>query len=235
MIGETKENNHGTLMKIIEYNNSQDIIIQFQDDYKYQTKTTYQNFKRGDIKNPYNKTIFNIGYLGEGQYKAKINYKLTKQYNSWKSILARCYGKKYRSKYPAYKGCTVCSEWLNFQTFAKWYDENFYNVGHGRMHIDKDILHKGNKVYSPDNCIFVPQEINVLFIHTSNKKGLPSAMVKNSKGYKAFYNAKPLGQFYTIEEALKYYMIEKRLYIKKVANEYKDKIPQKVYEALINW
>ena len=40
----------------------------------------------------------------------------------------------------------ICDNWQCYQAFRKWYDDNFYNVGTERMHIDKDILYKNNRV-----------------------------------------------------------------------------------------
>ena len=72
-IGEIQKNKQGTLMKIVEYKNSKDIIVEFQDEYKYKVRTNYSNFNRGHVGNPYDKTVCKIGYLGEGKYNYK-NY-----------------------------------------------------------------------------------------------------------------------------------------------------------------
>lgn len=47
-IGEEKLNNQGYLMRIIQYNKSDDIIVEFQDKYKAKIKTTYGNYKNGN-------------------------------------------------------------------------------------------------------------------------------------------------------------------------------------------
>ena len=139
--------------------------------------------------------------------------------------------------HPAYYGIsTVCEEWLNFQVFAKWYNENIYQVGTERMHIDKDILYKNNRVYSPQTCLLVPQRINMLFMHKPNKYNLPNGIKPTCGGkYEARYNHKYLGVFNTVEEAAIAHDKEKKKAVIEIANEYKDKIPDKVYQALINW
>jgi len=108
---------------------------------------------------------------------------MTKEYVCWQHILERCYDYKQRERHPAYYHiCKICDEWLNFQVFAEWYDNNFYEVPTlGRMHIDKDILYPGNKIYSPETCIFVPQRINMLFVNRPNKSGLPNGITKLKK------------------------------------------------------
>ena len=99
--------------------------------------TIYQNAQVTNLNIPRN-----IGYLGAGRHKmqypdTKTN---TKTYMSWKNMLDRCYGKQNRNLHPAYFDIsTVCDEWLNFQTFADWYEEREYKCD-GRLHLDKDIL-----------------------------------------------------------------------------------------------
>ena len=220
-------------MKIIAYRQSDDIDIQFLDKDGYIFKhQTYSNFKSGGIKNPYDRCIFGIGYLGEGnaQQKTQVGY-------CWRGMLERCYCDRMKKIHPAYYGIsTVCEEWLNFQVFAKWYNENIYQVGTERMHLDKDILVKGNKFYSPDTCLIVPQRINMLFLQKPNKYNLPSGIspMANNR-YRAEYNGKKVGNYDTLEEAIQAHDNEKRKAIKRVADEYKAVIPDKVYQALLAW
>lgn len=87
-----------------------------------------------------------------------VNGKVIISYQYWLNMLERCYSQKYHNRKPTYNGCTVCEEWLYFTNFKKWFDEN-YREG---FHLDKDILVKGNKIYSPSECCFVPLYINNL-------------------------------------------------------------------------
>lgn len=237
-IGEIRFNNNGEKMKIIEYINNRNITIQFEDGHVVTAE--YCNFKKGSIKNPYTKAIFHIGFFGEGKYKSKINGKRTRSYHIWKGMLERCYNDKCHIKNPTYKGCTVCNEWHNYQNFAKWYDENYYEIDNEIMAIDKDILHKGNKIYSPKNCIFVPQNINTLFIKCDSRRGnLPLGVCWNkaSNKYQVYCNDGSkkniyLGLFNTILEAFNTYKKYKEQLIKEIADTYKDKIPKKLYDAM---
>ena len=79
-------------------------------------------------------------------------------------MLERCYSQKTQEKHTTYKECSVSEEWYNFQNFAEWMDKNYNYETMQKWHLDKDILFKGNKIYSPERCAFVPQEINVLFL-----------------------------------------------------------------------
>ena len=166
-LGEINNNKFGTSMKIIKYNLRSDIRIKFLDKHGFEMDTTYDNFKKGQIKNPYDPIVFGIGYVGEGKYLTQINHVTTKEYQVWNNLLARCYSDKQRKLHPAYEGCTVCDEWLNFQVFSEWCNENYYAIDNERVHIDKDILFKGNTLYSPETCLFVPQRINMIFMKKS--------------------------------------------------------------------
>ncbi len=101
-----------------------------------------------------------------------------------------------------------------------------------RLHIDKDILFPNSYVYSPETCLLVPQRINMLFLNKPNKRGLPNGIRECKNGYSAKYNNKELGTYETVEEAFIIYALEKEKTIKRIANEYKDIIPIKVYDAL---
>jgi predicted transport protein len=244
--GEINLNKDGLYMKIIEYRNCGDITIEFQDEYKTQINTRYYSFKQGKINNPNNKTVYKIGRMGQGKYKSKINEKQTIQYQYWSDMLRRCYSDKFQEKEPTYKGCLVCEEWHNFQNFAKWFDENYYTIDGDFMCLDKDILHKGNKLYLPDNCVFVPNRINVLFTKNNAIRGeypIGVSWNKRSEKFKStcsIFNgeikiSKSLGYYNTSLEAFYKYKEFKEKYIKQVAEEYKDRIPNKLYNAMYNW
>jgi len=223
-------------MEIIESHGINDIKIMFLDDNNFITKTTYSNFKRGSVLNPYDKTTYNIGYLGEGEWSS-IKSNPINIYYIWRGILERCYSEKSCIKYKSYYNiCTVCKEWHNYQNFAEWYFKNYYQVDNERMHLDKDILIKNNKIYSPDTCLIVPQRINMLFMQKRNSRNLPNGitLIKNGK-YLAKYNGNNIGVFNKLEDAVDAHGCKQIEHIRKIAEEYKDKIPLKVYEALYLW
>lgn len=236
MLGEIRKNKFGTPMKIIQYNTRDNIYIKFLDENGYETYTTYQNFKKGQIKNPYDRTVYGVGYIGNGCYKSKDeNDRKTPEYTTWNNMIQRCYVEEYIKTHPAYGDCIIIDEWHNFQNFAKWYHENFYDVGEGRMHIDKDILMKGNRLYSPERCLIIPQRINMIFMNKPNSQGLPNGINKMKSGYRAMYNTKYLGIFKSVEEAINAHDTEMRIHIKSVTEDYGDKLPSKVRMALLNW
>ena len=233
-IGEENTNSYGSIMKIIKFNNQRDITVQFDNGYIVQ-KTRYDQFCRGGISNPYDKSIFGLGYIGEGKYKPSINGKHTKQYIRWHKMMQRCYGNENR---PTYKDVFVCDEWHCFQNFAKWYDENYYEIDGENIELDKDILFKGNKIYSLETCVFVPQCINLLFRHADRGEcpiGVEKDKRKNIiKHYRVVF-FQFVKYYLTPEEAFESYKEHKEMYIKEVADKYKKYIPEKLYNAMYNY
>lgn len=187
--------------------------------------------------------------------KIMVNYtKPTREqkYNLLNNMKTRCYNPNYHKVRPDYKECSVCDEWLdNHIAFYEWVDHNYYKIkGEQSVQLDKDILVPGNKVYSPDTCIFVPQSINDLFInvHGWKKNGLPVGVTYSKKTgkYRATINKSydsvddkkkltVLGYYETPQEAYEVYKQHKRAEIIYIADSYKNVIPDKLYQAMINW
>lgn len=242
-LGETRINNYGSLMWIEEYNNSTDIWVRFKDGYL--VNCNYQQFVTGSIKNPLDKSCYGVGYIGHGKYKISENGITTKAYRTWMCMLQRCYSPKFQEEKPTYKGCRVAEEWLNYQVFAKWHEENYYELdGHRSMEIDKDILHKSNKLYSKDTCIYTPKFINLLFVKRQKERGNLPIGVKECSRTKGKYevrccdnrgNRVYLGRFSTPEKGFQVYKEYKEKLIKDVAAEFKGKIPEKLYTAMMNY
>ena len=239
-LGEISYSTYGRKMEIINYINVKNVIIQFENGCI--VKSSYSSFIKGIIINPYDKSICKVGYLGEGIY-SRVNQK-AKVYATWDAMIRRCYDDKIQKKFPTYIGCSVCDEWLNFQNFAKWFEEYHYEVEYEKMSLDKDILIKGNKVYSPQTCVFAPQKINVMFVKCDKTRGkYPIGVVSIKKG--KFFIAKcsntilnkvvHLGIFKTPEQAFISYKKYKENLIKTVANMYKPYIPLNLYNSLIRY
>lgn len=95
-----------------------------------------------------------IGYV-DGKRKRKQVWACP-YFQTWKNMLNRCYSAKTQERYPAYAGCTVATEWLTFSNFKTWMESQDWE---GKQ-LDKDLLFKGNKVYSADTCVFVTQTVN---------------------------------------------------------------------------
>lgn len=228
-------NNQGLKMWIKEYRNSRDVDIEFEDGYVVYNQDM-RNFRKKGIKNPNSRNLCGIGFIGQGIYSSKLNKKV---YYTWSGMIKRCYGNG--NKYPTYKEVIVCEEWHNFQNFAKWYDENYYEVEGETMCLDKDILIKGNKIYSPNTCVFAPQGINTLFTKRQNDRGKhPIGVTLGRSGkYEVWCNIKGRQKYESsydnVEDAFNKYKLTKEFEIKRVADTYKELMPSKLYEALINY
>lgn len=162
----------------------------------------------------------------------------TKAHRVWQSMINRCYNPNFHQREKSYINCTVCEEWRYFSNFKKWFDEN-YKEG---CHLDKDILVKGNKVYSPETCCFVPREINNLFVLRGNDRGnYPIGVSLVCGKYHATLSVRNnrihLGTYATPEEAFYAYKERKEQHVKELAEKYykEGKITERVYLALLNY
>ena len=237
--GEENINSFGSKMIIKEYRNNKDIDVYFPEYNWTFEHAQYNHFKNGKIKCPYEPRYFSKGYLGEGKYKVSENRKLKKEFNIWYNMLIRCYDPKYHEKESTYKGCRVEEFLLNIQHMGEWIKNNYYEVPGEKMCLDKDILCKGNKVYSRKTCIFVPQRINLLFTKRDNDRGdtpigmteLPSGnyQVRCNNGYGKLI---PLGVYSTKKEAFQVYKEYKEKIIKETIDSYEGKIPEPHYSRL---
>lgn len=107
-------------------------------------------------------------------------------YKCWVNMLKRCYCDKHQQRAPTYKGCSVFEEWKTFTNFKAWMESQDWEGNH----LDKDLLFSGNKIYSPDTCLFVPAKINTLLTDCGRSRGkLPIGVSKHRKRYRAQCNA----------------------------------------------
>lgn len=157
----------------------------------------------------------------------------------WRRMLNRCYSAHYHKYNPCYIGCMVCDEWLKLSNFYKWVQEpkNGYKVGY---HLDKDLLLRNNRIYSPDTCCFVPREINEMLPKINKSIKNKVCVTKSNKFYVRIYAGGKYIKgktFNTFQEAAMFYKYCKEQYIKELAEKYyhSGKITEKVYNALINY
>jgi len=233
--GDSYNLTNNQVATIIKYYSYKNVSIQFEDG-TILHNISVGELKIGKVKNPNSKTLLGVGCFGQGTYKSRVNGKSTKEYSAWTAMLQRCYNKKHQEIQPTYKGCSVTEEWHNFQNFAEWFTNNYIEG----FQLDKDILLKGNKVYSPNMCSFVPHEINSLFTKSNSIRGKLPIGVKNDKGrfvagIKKGKKNHHIGSYNTPEEAFEAYKTEKEKYIKEVADKYKNQITDKVYQALYDY
>ena len=134
-------------------------------------------------------------------------------YDRWVAMLGRCYSKSYQERWPSYKGCSVCEEWLTFSNFKSWMETQDWNG----KELDKDLLVYQNKIYSPETCVFIDKRLNTFLIKRDKCRGdyplgvsyhtNPKMVNPLKHPYRAIIcnrgNVKHLGLFSTIEEAHK--------------------------------
>ena len=236
---EEKVNNFGSKMIIKEYRKNSSIDVYFPEYNWVFEHATYQTFKKGTIKCPYEPRVYGVGFVGEGEYKPFLNGKKTDEYKTWHRMLTRCYDPKFHERESTYKDCRVEDYLLNFQHMCEWLKNNYYEVPGERMCLDKDILCKGNKVYSRETCIFVPERINLLFTKCDKSRGdnpigislRPSGnyLVRCRNGHGKIIC---LGTYSTKEKAFQVYKQYKEKVIKEVIDSYEGKIPEPHYTRL---
>jgi len=229
-VGEKHVTKEGYEIEIIEWFGWRNCTIQF-DDKTIIKNRQYESILRGAVKHPYKPSVYNVGFIGIGKYNNENYFKI---YTTWANMLRRAYSEDYQKRKPTYIGCSVVEKWLNFQNFANWHEQNYIEG----FHLDKDILSKGNKIYSSETCCFVPNEINILFAK-SNSNTYPTGVYGVNGRFKSRLSIGNkiihLGIFNTPEEAFQAYKTAKETRIKQVADEWKHLIEEKVYQTLINY
>ena len=226
--------------KILTYKNSKDVEIQFLKT-GYETTVQLGNIKSGKVKDPYVPSVYSIGIVGT-KYPVSEGDVLTKEYTLWVGMLQRCYSDISKNKNPTYKDCEVSDNFKSYEYFYEWCHKQI-GFGNEGWQLDKDLLVKGNKVYSEDSCVFIPKDINLLLtkctasrgqhligVSWSNTNKAFVAMVRKNKGKSEY-----LGHFNTEIEAFDAYKTAKENYLKEQANKYKSQIDLRAYNALMNY
>ena len=185
------------------------------------------------------KLIYGVG-VNDGKYPAKVKGKNVKVYEIWYDLLLRCYCPKFQEKQATYKGCFISE---NFKNYGYFHDWCLTQIGFGQagFHLDKDLIQKGNKLYSEDTCLFLPRELNNLLTTRKELRGsLPVGVSANGNGFQAECctgknSPKYIGRFGTPELAHNAYKQVKEAFIKRQAEKWKNFIDPRAYEALMRY
>lgn len=113
--------------------------------------------------------VYGVGTYKKGEFKATEKRKHTRVYRAWLNMLKRCYSKETQDRQSTYIGCRVCSEWYDFQVFARWYCDNHYDGE--ELFIDKDLLSGNSKIYSPETCLLVTRQVNNFMLASNKTRG----------------------------------------------------------------
>ena len=239
-VGQVCKSKSSGYFKVLKYNDSGNVEIQF-------LKTGFEMFARlgdirnGEVKDPYSPSIYGIGVVGT-KYPITVNGVKTREYDLWNGMLRRCYSDSFKKRCPTYEDCECSENFKYYEYFYEWCNKQI-GFGNDGWQLDKDLLVKGNKVYSENTCVFIPQEINLLLVKRDNNRGEHLigvcwhkkdnafvAMVSKTKGKREY-----LGFFKTELEAFNTYKKAKESFIKEQSNKWKSQIDERAYLALINY
>jgi len=189
--------------------------------------------------------VCGIGFKGM-VYPSKADGKTLKEYTLWLDMLKRC-TEKFQSKYPTYAGTTCSENFKSYTFFYEWCNKqkgfNLKDDNGKTWQLDKDLLVKGNKSYSEDTCIFIPQRVNLLLtksnsirgdnpigVYRNSKRKMFTAKCKEGNGFSVY-----LGNFATAFDAFLCYKLHKEALIRQVAEQYKSQIDQRAYKTLLSY
>ena len=239
-VGKVYKTNNSGDIEVLSYTNSKNVEIKFLKSGNITTVYS-SNIVNGTIKDVYSPTLYGVGILGT-KYPSKVNGAKTKEYALWTDMLKRCYSDVCKKKQPTYEGREVSNNFKSYEYFYEWC-QNQIGFGVDSFQLDKDVLVKGNKVYSEDTCVFLPREVNSTLTKNDKSRGEHLIGVSWHKTTNKFTslvkvglkNQKHLGYFATEIEAFNAYKQAKENYLKEVAEKWKDKIDPRAYHALINY
>ena len=239
-VGKVCKSTSSGNFKILKYNDKTNVEIQFLNT-GYETVAQLGHIRNGKVKDQYSPSVYGIGIVGT-KYLISEGGVLTKEYMLWKSMLKRCYSDVYKKKRPTYIGCEVSNKFKSYEYFYEWCNKQV-GFGNKDWHLDKDLLIKGNKIYSENTCVFIPKEINSMLIKSDKKRGeylIGVCWHKKDKAFIAQVNKNKgkqeyLGSFKTETEAFNAYKVAKENFIKEQANKWKSQIDLRAYEALMNY
>ena len=160
------------------------------------------------------KLVLNVG-INDADYSVtkeeKINGKRIvtwrcPYYSRWYNLLSRCYSKAALTKRPLYGECSICSEWLVFSNFKSWMITQDWE----NKQLDKDLKILGNKIYSPDTCLFISDDLNRFLNENESKRGnYPIGVTAKSGKFASYVGNKHISYHETPESAHESWLIHK--------------------------
>lgn len=198
---------------VLEYRSAIDLTVKFEQTGTIITKARSDHIRNGSIVDPMFPTIANIGFRGIGKYSRTI-HEFT--YTRWINMIKRVYSPQSEEVAKTYFGCSVVEEWHNFQNFAEWvYTQD--NPEDTSYQIDKDLKVEDNKIYGPDYCLLIPQELNHAISPRSGSDLGPGVTSNRYGRYASKHqignHRLHLGTFDTIEEANEAYRLARSVRI----------------------
>lgn len=185
--------------------------------------------------------LYGIGFIEKPVSAYGRNGNHQRYISFWRHMFHRCYSQKVHADRPTYQGCSVHQRFHKFEDFLIWAEEQVGNDQQG-WELDKDLIVKGNTVYGPETCVFLPPRINKLFMASEASRGdLPIGVIRR-KGSQRFTarchtgnGRKQIGSFASPAEAFAAYKVFKEEVVKSVAEKYRGLIDDRAYLALMSY
>ena len=236
--GHVFESNTYGKFTVLEYISNVNIVVKFLKT-GFVTKTTLTQIQLGTVADKLLPRLHGVGVLGD-KYTLKEGGVTKREYKLWSGMLYRCYDECYKARFPTYNDCEVSEYFKRYDNFHEWCNtqKGFTEDG---WHLDKDLIVSGNKVYSENNCVFLPEIVNLAIVKPKKSRDLPTGVSKAYKSRKfaarigQYGSIKYLGAFYEIEDAYNTYKDAKKVYITELADKYKHLLDERAYDALINY
>jgi len=228
--------------EVLEYISNDEVLIKFLNT-GYSYSVVASPILRGKVKDYSVPNVYGIGYNSLGKLKIGNNLVLKVAHIKWKDMLSRCYSPRMHKTNPTYKGCVVSEDWHDFANFYNWFKNINKIEDKLDFHLDKDILSDGSKIYSKENCCLIPRKINNIICSPIRDKDSPTPvgvhLHKVCGRYQSYCNdfkgkRKSLGFHDNLEDAHRIYIKFKKQVLKECADFYKDVIPSRLYDKLIN-
>ena len=188
------------------------------------------------------KLVYSVG-VNDKKYPAYIQKVCTREYRIWNGMIRRCYDVSFHERNRSYIGCTVSENFKSYSYFYEWCQEQI-GFENEAWQLDKDILVKGNKLYSENVCLFIPQELNCLLTTSRAARGeYPLGVTYDQKvgqfcAQGCFFEEpcrKHIGYYSTASQAFLAYKTLKESFIKQQAEKWKADIDPRAYHALMNY
>lgn len=222
--------------EVVRVENSSKVTILIHEPVPHEVTVNSGNLIRGTVTNRYVPSVAGVGILGIESVDVR-----SKVYRTWSGMLKRVYTPISDNEIINYGDtCSVHPDWHYFPNFKKWFDTQILKDD---WHLDKDLLVKGNKQYSPDKCVLLPKEVNWFLTSRKNHRGLwPIGVTyhdrinkwqatcstnNNGDGYIGVYNS-PEDAFYAYKKV-------KEQYAKDLAEKWKGIIDDKAIVALLRY
>jgi hypothetical protein len=185
-------------------------------------------------------------YNSGGKYKTRINGIKEPACRLWENMKSRIYylPKMNEGKFGKYSDQVICEDWKDYQNFAAWFEDatsKHYDKG---WQLDKDLI-STEKLYSPETCVFLPEEVNKALNIKSRARGEVCLGVSYSKDatklyvqYACKHSDFAVRKWFSLDklqEGFQMYKTARERYIKHLAEKYKDKLDPRAYAALVSY